>query len=106
MTHICMPLRTAPVTRVPADPLDCPLCRRVFLEAFRAPAEAPQVTDLLVHLTDVEVFVRSAAVPSWRVTCSCGYRKYGTAQGEVNDVRMAGEAWAYRHRTDPEEADG
>lgn len=39
VTHICMPLRTAPVTRVPADPLDCPLCRRALLEAFRAPVD-------------------------------------------------------------------
>lgn len=40
--HICLPLRTDPVTRVPADPLDCPLCRAVLLEAFRTSPDAPE----------------------------------------------------------------
>lgn len=102
MSHICYPLRTAAVTTVPADPLDCPLCWNVLLEAFRPPAEDPPATGPVVHRTDVKVLVPPGATPSWLVRCSCGYQKYGSAQGEADDVRMAAEAWAYRHRTDPE----
>lgn len=85
---------------------DRPRCRASLLEAFRPPAEVPTAVVAPVHRTEVKVLIQPGAVPSWRVTCSCGYQKSGTAQGEADDVRMAAEAWAYRHRTDPEEADG
>lgn len=83
---------------------DCPRCRASLLEAFRPPAEDPPVTGPVHHRTDVKVLVPPGATPSWLVRCSCGYRKYGTAQGEEHAVRMTAEAWAYRHRTDPEGA--
>lgn len=80
---------------------DCPRCRAFLLEAFRPPAEAVPAHGPWAHQTGVKVLVLPGAAPSWLVTCSCGYRKYGAAEGEADDVRMAAEAWAYRHRTDP-----
>lgn len=109
MNHICYPLRTEPVTTVPADPLDCPLCRNVLLEAFRPPAETPDPASVPVHLTNTYLFTPPGHTPSWTASCSCGWSRAGLVDWSspsdetlrLDQARMLAEAWAARHRKDP-----
>jgi hypothetical protein len=84
---------------------DCPGCRAVLLEAFRA---APVVHAPLPvrHKTEAGA-VRHSTAPGgvWHAGCSCGWRVHGhfarsTAMAQLTSRRLA-ELVAAQHMEDP-----
>lgn len=93
-----------------ADEADCPSCRAVLLEAFRAapvvPVEAARAPLPVRHTTEV-MAVRNAIDPGgvWHAGCSCGWRVHGhwarsTTMAQLTSRRLA-ELIASQHVDNP-----
>jgi hypothetical protein len=110
--------------------LDCPVCRSLLLEAFRAPPEVSE--EDLIHATGIgqasrpvtglqdmhlgppgHILATSLTMDpagpggSWSVACSCDWVKSGhfhsSAPAAVNYIQHLIDRWVRTHRENPQE---